>query len=167
MKDRLTRLIRWLPPLPALLLIAALFVLVPLFWFVMAKVRNWGFGGSQADLLSAPYFRAEVIFDIVGGYALGILLLVKRSPASVWISLTSIWMAGPPIRFMSVGIVVLSGSLAQRSTPDDWSFLWASAVFPAAATICLLCFRSVRIHYGLTASRPDQGRSISHEEAQP
>ena len=143
---------RRIPPPPVLVAIAALVVLVPLGSWTLVGLREWSHGGSPAAELEAPYFWGVLLFRLVGAFFLASLLCFHRGPASIWITVTSLWLAGPPLQILLTGIEVLGASSGQRSLPTAplQILLWWS-LGPAMLTFCLLAFRSSREAYGLTS----------------
>ncbi len=143
-------LARHSPPAPVLVIILALVLLVPLWSWTMINMREWGFGGSPADMLSAPYFWGVLWLRLGGAFLLAIILWLYRRPASIWIALTSVWLAGPPLQMLLMGVEILAASEGQRSLPSDplRILIWWS-IGPSIMTIFLLAFRSSRRAYGL------------------
>src|SRR5438046_6231698 len=103
------------PPAPVVAVIVALLVLVPLGSWVLVAMRNWGYGGSPAALLDAPYFWGVLLLRLGGALLLALLLAFVRTPASIWIAVTSVWLAGPPLQMLLTGIFLLSASGGQVS----------------------------------------------------
>jgi hypothetical protein len=142
------------PPAAALIVIASLLVLVPLYQWERVGLREWGYGGSLAAELDAPYFMGVVLLRAVGAIVLAGLLLVVRKPAALWVAIVAIWLSGPPLTYLLVGIFLLAASGGQRSIPASWAFLGWSVVFPLFVTACLLGSQRVRQHYGISGSPP-------------
>ena len=138
------------PPTPVLIVIAALVLLVPFASWTWAGLREWASGGSQADQLTAPYWWGVLWFRVGGAFLLAIILWRFRTSASVWIALTSVWIAGPPLQMLLVGIEVLAVSGGERSLPSDpIKTIVLFCVGPAIVTLFLVGFRSSRRAYGL------------------
>jgi hypothetical protein len=143
-----------LPPIPVLVVIVGLVLLVPLGSWTVVMSRAWAYGGSPAAALDAPYFWAVLLLRLVGAFLLALLLTLRRAPASIWIAVTSVWLAGPVLQMLLAGIVLLAATAGQRSLPASPFHLLAWWSFgPAIVTFCLLAFRSSRAAYGLTFRR--------------
>ena len=145
-----------LPPTPVLLVVIGLAIVVPLGSWAWVGIREWALGDSPAAALGAPYFWGLLLFRAGGAIGLAFLLCLLRTPASIWITVTSVWLAGPPLQLLYAGIDVLSASGGQRSLPDSplQMAVWLS-VGPAIVTICLLGFRSSRQAYGFSTPGSD------------
>ncbi|HEY0311627.1 MAG TPA: hypothetical protein VGC56_03950 [Allosphingosinicella sp.] len=141
------------PPVPVLAVIVGLLVLVPLGSWLLVALRDWGYGGSPAAVLDGPYLWGVLLLRLAGAVLLALLLVFVRKPASVWIAVTSLWLAGPPLQMLLTGIVLLSASAGQQSLPPFplRLLLWWS-IGPAVATLCLLGFRSSRKAYGISSN---------------
>jgi hypothetical protein len=135
---------------PVLVVVFALVVVVPFGSWVLVGLRDWTHSGSPAAELDAPYFWGVLLLRLSGAFVLAFLLLWFRTPASIWITGTSVWLAGPPLQMLLTGIEVLAASGGQRSLPTfplDILVRWS--VGPATITFCLLAFRSSRDAYGI------------------
>jgi hypothetical protein len=140
-----------LPP-PVLVVIASLVLLVPVAAWAEAGLHRWSYGDSPAAVLVAPYFWGVLLLRLVGAFVLAALLLFVRKPASVWMAVTSLWLAGPPFQLLLMGIemLVLTGG-HQSVPPYPGQVLIRSSIGPAVVTLCLLAFRSSRRAYGLSS----------------
>jgi hypothetical protein len=141
---------RRIPPPPVLVAIAALVIVVPVGSWTLVGLREWRHGGSPAAELEAPYFWGVLLFRLAGAFLLASLLCFRRTSASIWITVTSVWLAGPPLQMLLTGIELLSASSGQQSLPTaPLGILMFWSVGPAMITVCLLAFRSSREAYGL------------------
>ena len=141
---------RTIPPWPVLLVLAGLVFIVPLWSIAEVNIREWRIGDSPAAVVAAPYFWVLIYARLFGAAALALLLWFVRNPASIWITVTSVWLAGPPFQFFFIGIDIVASSGGQRSTPETWGpILLVLSFGPAAVTACLLGFKSVRRAYHL------------------
>lgn len=113
-----------LPPAPVLVVLFGLLVFVPLASWILVSGRDWGYGDTPAAALDTSYFWAVLLLRLGGALFLAILLLFCRNPASVWITLTSVWLAGPPFQWLLTGVQLLALSGAQRSLPPFHSACW-------------------------------------------
>ena len=116
MNPTIRRFARPLPPPPVLLVIIGLVTGVPLLSWALVGVEEWQHGGSPAEL-EAPYFWGVLLLRLIGAFLLALLLWFFRNPASCWIAVTSVWLAGPPLQMLLVGIEVLVASSGQNSLP--------------------------------------------------
>jgi hypothetical protein len=144
----LFRLLSNRPPAAATVVAVSLLVLVPLYQWVQLDLREWGYGGSPAAYLEAPYFFGVVAVRVVGSIALAALLFAVRKAATLWVVVVATWLAGPPLTFLFVGVHLLAVSRGAGSVPERWTFLGWSFLFPLFVTLCLLGSRRVRQHYG-------------------
>ncbi|MEA3000562.1 MAG: hypothetical protein QOK17_2395 [Sphingomonadales bacterium] len=87
-----------LPPIPVLIVVVGLVVLVPLGSWTLVGIRDWGYGGSPAAALDAPYFWGVLLLRLGGAIFLALLPTFLRTPASIWIAITSVWLAGPALQ---------------------------------------------------------------------
>lgn len=137
-------------PAPVLLVIFIFVVLAPLGSWAMANLHDWAVGDSPAGMLVSPYFWGVLLARLGGAFILAGLLWFFRNPASIWITVTSVWLAGPPFQMLLSGIVILAASAGQRSLPGaPMSTMILSCTGPAVVTVLLLAFRSSRRAYGV------------------
>lgn len=94
---------RRIPPPAVLVAVAALVILVPLGSWALVGLREWSHGGSPAAELEAPYFWGVMLFRLAGAFLLAALLCFCRTSASIWITVTSVWLAGPPLQMLLTG----------------------------------------------------------------
>src|SRR5688572_24002866 len=111
--------LRPMPPAPVLWVIAMLVLLMPFGSWTLAGVREWQMGGTLADTLTGPYFRGIVWLRLVGAFFLAALLWSHRRPESIWIAVTSVWLAGPPLQMMLIGMEGLAASGGRISVPPQ------------------------------------------------
>ncbi|MEA3050863.1 MAG: hypothetical protein QOG84_2699 [Sphingomonadales bacterium] len=141
-----------LPPPPVLVVIASLVLLVPLAAWAEVGLHRWSYRYSPAAVLMAPYFWGVLLLRLVGAFVLAALLFFVRKPASVWMAVTSLWLAGPPFQLLLIGIEMLVLTGGHQSVPPHPSqVLVRSSIGPAVVTLCLLAFRSSRRAYGLSS----------------
>ena len=150
MNPKIRRYAMPLPPPPVLLVITMLLIGVPLLCWALVGLANWQHGRAPATELEAPYFWGVLLLRLGGAFLLALLLWFFRNPASCWVTVTSVWLAGPPLQMLLIGIEVLAASSGQHSLPTHplKIFMWWS-VGPAIVTICLLGFSSSRAAYRL------------------
>ena len=87
---------------------------------------------------------------------LAVLLLRSRNPASLFVTIAAVWLAGPPLTFLLHGIFILAVSVGQTSwAGSSFEWLFRASLFPAFISIALLAPRDVRRAYGLTKSRSE------------
>jgi hypothetical protein len=147
-----SRLRKLLPPMPVLVVLVALALVFPLASWAEVNIREWAYGGSPGAALDAPYFWGVLLLRLSGAFVLVLLLWFLRTPTSIWITITSVWLAGPVLQALLTGIVILAASGGHRSLPASPFHLLAGWSFgPAIITFCLLGFRSSRQAYGLTS----------------
>jgi hypothetical protein len=151
MTSTLRGLLARTPPRPVILVLIGLLIFVPLASWVWADLREFAYGGSPAAELVGPYFWGVLLFRLFGAIFLACLLWFVRKPASIWITTTSVWLAGPPLQMLLTGIFILARTGAQRSTIDDpLKAVLVLSIGPAIVTWLLLAFRSSRKAYGLS-----------------
>ena len=147
--QRLQKWIVWTPR-ALWLVIAILYLIVPLSIEAMRELRVWGLADSPARLLSEPYFWVTGIGRVIGAYLLGALLLLHRKPTSIAVTIVAVWLGGPPITFLMSGITLLADSAGQASMSNsETTLLWQASFLPALITALLLGSRRVRQIYGL------------------
>jgi len=79
------------------------------------------------------------------------LLLSRRRPAAVAITITALWLAGPPVTFLWIGIVTLAESAGQSSwAGGPLDGIGRAILFPSLVTALLLGPPSVRRAYGIS-----------------
>jgi len=136
------------PPQAAWLAIATLGVGVPLSLYPLAGVRDWQIGGSPAAALADPYFHAMCWIRSLGAVALAALLLFRQRRSSVAVTLTAVWIAGPPVHFLMRGIdmrAMSEGQVSWNGVSGD--SLATTLAVPMLVTLCLIVPVSVRRAY--------------------
>ncbi|MDH4745536.1 hypothetical protein OMP43_16050 [Sphingomonas sp. CBMAI 2297] len=137
-------------PFPAKAVVLSLGLLVPFYAYALHSVREWQSGGSPAAALTAPYFWAIMSGRAAGAIALAVLLLYRRRPTSVAVTVTAVWLCGPPLTFLWRGIEVLAVSGGRASwAGDPVSWIMYAGLLPACITLALLVPKSVRAEFGL------------------
>jgi hypothetical protein len=138
-------------PFPAAMVVLTMFFLVPAGMYAWAGIRDWQMGGSPAAALTERFFWGIAFGRTVGAMLLAILLLYCRRPAAVAVTITAVWLAGPPLDFLWVGIVVLAVSAGQASWGGGDMLGWIARVslLPSVVTAALLIPRSVRRAFGI------------------
>lgn len=138
-------------PLAATAVVLSLAVLVPLSVYALFSMREWQEAGAPMHALTEPFFWTVGVSRSVGAVLLAFLLLYWRHPAAVAVTITAVWLAGPPVTFLYRGIVILAASAGQSSWaggPLDW--LGSAALFPTLVTAALLVPRNVRRAFGIS-----------------
>ena len=132
-------------PAPAIMVVLTLAVLVPAGVYFEIVIWRCQSAVSPADLLTARFFWAVWLGRGVGAVALSIMLLYWRSAAAIAVTITGIWLAGPPLTFLLRGMMLLAVSAGQSSWSGgilDWAV--PPALLPSLITAGLLIPRSVR-----------------------
>lgn len=138
-------------PTPARIVVLALILLPAVGLYLSASIREWQIGGSPAYALTEHIFWGLGIGRSLGALLLATLLLYWRRPASVAITITAVWLAGPPLTFLWRAIDVLAASAGQSSwAGDPFGWIVAAAIFPGAITAILLVPTSVRHAYAIS-----------------
>jgi len=138
-------------PVPARLVVLSLIVLPAAHLYLSESIREWQLEGSPAYTLTERFFWGLGLGRALGALLMAAMLLYWRHPASVAVTITTVWLAGPPLTFFWRGIVVLSASAGQSSwAGDPLRWLVPSAAFPILVTAALLAPLSVRRAYAVS-----------------
>jgi hypothetical protein len=133
-----------------MLVVLLLAVLVPLYWYAIWGVREWASAGSPYHALTSRFFAVIALGRSVGAILLALLLLGWRQPGAIAVTLAAVWLAGPPVTFLWMGITVLAASAGQASWAGSaLGWLPFAMLVPSLATILLLVPGSARRAYGL------------------
>jgi hypothetical protein len=149
MENPLRRLITL--PLPAITAVLSLALLPSISVYLWSGIRTWQMGDSPAFALTDRFFWTIGVGRSIGGFFLAVLLLYWRRPASVAVTITGVWLAGPPLTFLWRGIDVLAASAGQSSWAGgvlDWIVL--AVLFPGLITAALLIPPSARHAYAIS-----------------
>src|SRR5688572_5419465 len=117
-------------PLPVAIVALVLGLFVPLGFHLWVGIRHWQVGGTPFALLTDPFFWTVGLGRCVGGVLLAVLLLCFRNPASITITVTAVWLTGPPIDLLIAGINLLAASAGRAAWPSSFAWLPLSLVVP-------------------------------------
>ena len=132
------------------MLIGVLAVGVPVSLYLEAGNREWRMGDSIAAALTDPFFSMVIGLRASVAVLLALLLWRFRTPVSVAIAITALWLVGPPITILWAGMTVMAASLAQRSWVEGaWDSVVWSCILPTIVTIYLLGSPKARRVYGI------------------
>jgi hypothetical protein len=128
--------------------VGLLLLFVPAQQYLSTEIRHNVMSGSVAEALTRSFFWGVLWLRVSLAVLGGLLLLAIRNPAAPAIVLTSMWLVGPPLTALQMGIEAIAASMGQQS----WSWgaqqaLVTSFVLPTFLSICLLATRRARAAY--------------------
>jgi hypothetical protein len=148
--DNLFRRLRMLPAL-AVMVVLSLALLPSISLYLCSGIREWQMGGSPAAGLTERFFWGVGLGRSIGAMLLAILLLYWRRPAAIAVTITAVWLAGPPLAFLLRGIEILAASAGQSSWAGGLpGWIVPAALFPSFVTVALLAPPSVRRAYAIS-----------------